>query len=551
MRGTWWPLVLIAACAFFTSMAAGRQSTASGQGYTIAGTVVERGSNRPLNRVLVIINPAEHRDVQLSSITAGDGRFSFTNLPVGKYSLAAEKRGESPEGYNQDENYSTAIAVGPGLDSENVVFPLDVPGSISGTVLDEQGDPVPQAQVWLFRNRVFSGRLQVFLRGTATTDSSGAFYLGHLAPGTYYAAVQGHPWYAQNLIQLQIQDQPGAQAEPTHAPSELDVAYPVTYYGDSLDAASASPITISEGGAASIQITLRAVPALHVEVAEASQQPNRGVATQVFAPGPGGYPIPVNAQMFNTGNQQVLTGIAPGRYVVTLQSFNQGHPETAGTKTVELAGDSTLDLRDVPKTSLTGRVSFEGNERPTGPASIQLSSVQQRFNGQDFGFPIASDGSLETKDSNITPGHYQIEIVNAPGFFIKSMNVKGAKASGSEIDVPEGTAVQLSIVAAKGLTRINGVALKDDRPIPGAMVLLVPQDLSRTGQFRRDQSDSDGTFSLLDVEPGRYTLVAIDHGRDLEYENATVINPYLSEGEPIEVPLQNRSAVKVNVQARR
>ena len=46
---------------------------------------------------------------------AADGRFGFNNVPAGKYSLSAQRRGNSPpQRYRQDDQYSTAIAVGPG-----------------------------------------------------------------------------------------------------------------------------------------------------------------------------------------------------------------------------------------------------------------------------------------------------------------------------------------------------------------------------------------------------------------------------------------------------
>lgn len=545
--------VLFTACALSVSA---QQSTGPVPStFTLAGKVVEGGSNRPLNHVLVSISPSEHREMQLSCITDANGRFAFTNLPEAKYSLAAEKRGEQPEAYNQDENYSTAIAVGPGLDSENIVFPLHISGSLSGNVVDDQGDPVPQAQVWLFQKRVFSGRSQIMQRGMEQTDSSGGFYAGHLAPGVYYVAVQARPWYAQNFFAAQAaQDQrfnaPGAEAEINQPASELDVAYPVTYYGDSTDAGSAAPITLSEGASVNIQITLRAVPAVHVVLT--GVDPKGGVNTSVSTPGPGGFLIQVNGQTFNNGELQELTGIAPGRYVLTTQSFNQGRPEQTGTRSVELTDKSSLDIHDLPKTSLTGQVSFERNDRPEGRAFINLVPVNQRSNGpQNFAFEIASDGSLDTNNAGLSPGTYEVQIGNAAGFYVKSMAAKGAKVSGDEIDVPEGAAVQLSVLAAKGATRVNGIAVKEGTPIPGAMVLLVPQDLARTGQFRRDQSDSDGTFSLFDVVPGRYTLLAIDNGRDLEYENPAVINAYLSQGETLDVPLKDASIVKVTVQSRR
>jgi len=45
-----------------------------------------------------------------------------------------------------------------------------------------------------------------------------------------------------------------------------------------------------------------------------------------------------------------------------------------------------------------------------------------------------------------------------------------------------------------------------------------PQDPSlNRGLFRRDQSDSDGSFSLRDAAPGKYTVVAIEDGWELEW----------------------------------
>ncbi len=48
------------------------------------------------------------------------------------------------------------------------------------------------------------------------------------------------------------------------------------------------------------------------------------------------------------------------------------------------------------------------------------------------------------------------------------------------------------------------------------MIALVPRDPDADRElFRRDQSDLDGTFSLGNVIPGEYTVVAIENGWDL------------------------------------
>jgi hypothetical protein len=63
------------------------------------------------------------------------------------------------------------------------------------------------------------------------------------------------------------------------------------------------------------------------------------------------------------------------------------------------------------------------------------------------------------------------------------------------------------------------------------MVVLVPKELAAMdGLLRRDQSDSDGSFSLRDVVPGQYTVVAIEDGWELDWAEPQVISRYLPGG---------------------
>jgi hypothetical protein len=81
------------------------------------------------------------------------------------------------------------------------------------------------------------------------------------------------------------------------------------------------------------------------------------------------------------------------------------------------------------------------------------------------------------------------------------------------------------------------------------MIVLVPSDpVHNQSLFRRDQSDSDGTFTLASVKPGKYTLLAIANGWDLEWMNPAVIKPYLLAGETLEVQENGKYDVKVRVQ---
>lgn len=92
--------------------------------------------------------------------------------------------------------------------------------------------------------------------------------------------------------------------------------------------------------------------------------------------------------------------------------------------------------------------------------------------------------------------------------------------------------------------------MNGDAVMGGAMVLLLPQDLSQLSRIRRDQSDSDGSFKLQGIPPGRYTLLAIDDGSQLLYKTAAVIKPYLQRGVSVVIPRSETDVLKIPVQKR-
>jgi Carboxypeptidase regulatory-like domain len=536
-------LALFAICASLPANALPQQAAdpphAGGNGFSVAGVVLQSGSNQPLKHAQVSLISVEHRESQLSCITPDNGQFAFSGLAAGKYSLQAQLHGFA-QVYRGNEDYSTAIVVGPNLDSEHITFLFDAPAAISGTVMDQEGEPVRDAQVFLFHRGISSGRHRTRMQAQANTDSSGAFHFGQLRPGTYFVAVSARPWYAVNSpVQVQSDQNSGQSA----GPAELDVAYPLTYYPDSLDAAGASPITLQQGGVAELSIALRPVPALHLEL----NTPQQGINVRVFAAGPGDAQLPINAVQFNQENRQEILGLAPGHYVLTLDHFEQGSIGNSGTKAIDLTSNATLDFDDLPKTSVSGQVQLEGAERPDG-LSVWLVNVNS---GRATGGSVARDGSFKVEHGSVSPGQYAIRLGNTPELYIKSVAVQGADYAGGILNVVEGASIQISAVVAKGLARVNGVAIKDGKPFPGAMVLLFPQGAQQGGYIPRDQSDSDGTFTLQLTPPGRYALVAIDDGRGLAYRDSSVIAPYLQQAQIIDVPVPADASVKVNVQPRR
>ena len=107
--------------------------------------------------------------------------------------------------------------------------------------------------------------------------------------------------------------------------------------------------------------------------------------------------------------------------------------------------------------------------------------------------------------------------------------------------------------AAEAAAREGGFAvLLDGKPVSQTAVVLLPNDPAHNlVMMRRDQSDSDGTFTLRHVVPGNYTVIAVADGWDLDWKDPGVVKAYADGGEKVFVqPQGGQYQVKVAVQTK-
>src|SRR6266496_1459777 len=225
------------------------------QKFRISGTVVNAATGQPLADALVEIGRAQKQETAQSVKTDDGGRFAFEGLAPAKYWLVGERQGFQRQGLNEHSGFFTAIVVGPGLQSEDLVFRMRPDASISGNVTDDQGEPIRDAQVHLFADGSEEGERRTTQRGQAGTDSEGHYRFSHLRPGKYFVAVSAQPWYAQKQLQVFRSVSDGsddvagntAQVESSSKRSPLDVAYPLTYYAGAVEPDDATPIVLKAG----------------------------------------------------------------------------------------------------------------------------------------------------------------------------------------------------------------------------------------------------------------------------------------------------------------
>jgi 5-hydroxyisourate hydrolase-like protein (transthyretin family) len=549
----WWIVVLATALSSHAQKV--KSAVVTGR---ITGTVVHAGTGRPLAGIDVSISPAEQRDLVTETTTGPDGRFAFENLARGKFSLIAQGSGFSEQAYQQHAPYSTAIAVGPGLASENLIFQLVPDGSISGSVQDEENETVRNGDVLLFSRDGATGRME--LRARNTLEDQGRYHFGHLFPGTYFVAVSAQPWYAadppsaQNSPKLSMEgentaDQRSDAPSPSSGDAALDVAYRVTFYADAVDAESATPIQLHAGERATADVTLRAVPAVHLTVRNASTDPNQpgsvGVQQRVFDREL--IPIQGRTQPGPSGSL-VVGGIPPGHVVVNLRTYS-GKEWKNQARELDVASDSEIDTSE----NSTGAVYIRGTVHSPQPGPFPPGTYVRFFNRdthEGFGAPVSDTGKFEFSQNLSSTSVYEVAVIHPRRAIVEKITASGAKVVGRTLTFPRNGTVDLTLTLLPGAGRIDGTVLREGKGVSQAMVVLVPQSLQGNADlFRRDQSDSDGTFSLYQVIPGRYTVVAIENGWNLDWQNPDVLRPYLEHGQSVEVPGSGTYKISVPAQA--
>ena len=583
--------------------------------YRIAGIVVDSATGQPLEGAEVTISPVTNLQDQQVFLTSSGGRFLFANLPIGKYRLMANRRGYATQAFHEHEAFSTAIVVGPGVDSEHIRFPLAPSSVITGVVTDEWGDPVRDAKVLLFQQSMFDGSRTLRNVNQIMTDDQGRYRFAHLLSGTYAVAVYAKPWYTQSQPQslsslrekfmpngpenLVVYDGPIEQPSPDSNPL-FDVVYPITFFPNATSLAEATRFALAPGATESADFQLRAVPSIHLRVRVPVQPPTL-VTTHSEPPvSEGGSQetttttevesspdIALALKIGETYTDQIdpnrkqiapgiieLSGIPPGQFEVNVMTGSIVNMMTGQDsvvshgRTLNLSGDTELDLSAQGDAAVSGVVlssQFSAAAVPavqtspdqvTSEETAMVRALQERVSngtitfrslktGESYDATISDHGKFSFAASTLPAGVYEVEFSDQSGLRVSSLEATGATVSGRTIEIPAGQPVNLTVHAAEANCTLSGYALKNGKPVAGAMVLLVPQDPGHDmSLYRRDQSDSDGSFTMSPLFPGRYVLLAIENGWDLEWADPKVMFQYLPAGQPLE--LQPNASLTLN-----
>src|ERR1700693_689830 len=309
-------------------------SAASGN---IAGIVLAAGENSPIRRAVVTLSTVEAQPQDAVAWTDANGRFSFAYLPPGRYQLRVTRDGYQPAAYNSAGNPNrppATIQLAAGESRSDLILHMKLISSISGVVLDEDGDPLSGVQVQAMRPGFQREKRKLMPGQMAMTDSTGHYHLNGLVGGEYAVAVSSANRPAVKIHPEVVAGEPRQQ-----------YSYGSQYYPDADSADTATLIAVQPGQEISpIDFRLQGRPAASISgkiTMPASAGSVREVSVRMMSQDFGNRMVGAGAPPpdYNFGGPQ----LAPGSYLILAQATIDGK-QYLGSQAIELGPAGVHDL---------------------------------------------------------------------------------------------------------------------------------------------------------------------------------------------------------------
>jgi hypothetical protein len=533
----------------------------------LAGVVSTTGeSPQPIRRALVTLSGGG-LPATVQTVTDDSGRFVFTELPAGRYTLTADKPawvrtyvGSKRVGRGP----ATPIALADGQRLTNIRIGLLRGGAIEGTVVDEHGKPLASAQVQVSLVTILNGERKLVpalgAQPWATTDDRGRYRLFGLPPGDYVARSSGSGLSGGGVRLTTAADVDAAMkgGTPSGGPA---IGRRHAYFPGVPDAASAEVITLTaDAERTGIDIVVPLVRTSRVDgiAITGGGQPLRNVMVGIANLSSGSLWSSPGAVRPGTDGRFSMASMPPGRYLFFGRGTDRddvadgpGAWLTLWTATEVLVGEGeTVDaiLRFLPGVTVAGRVRVDAATTPADVTKFRLAlTAEPAIAGAMVGLPPASlqpDGSFTFM--GVPPGTYRLALPPQGAWSLRSAMVDGRDTLDLPLEVDPGRDVEnVMVTLTDRPSEISGTLFDQlDRPAPEYAIVAFSTERAHWTTAPRRMSGvvkvgSDGTFVVRGLPPGEYFLTALidldpsqlADPKVLEYLATASIRITLGEGE--------------------
>ena len=489
----------------------------------IEGSVINMQNSRTVSRASVTLLRVKGTGSK-SQRCDTSGHFIFQNVEPGSYRLMAQRQGFFSDASKRE--YQPVIEVTAGEHVKNMPVRLMPAAIVSGEVLDEYNDPVPDVEIRLLAIQMKLGQMYLNVAGKTITDDRGQYRVPGLHPGKYYVVAEYKPnnaalealksMIAEKLLERR-QVNASSQNEVLHLDSpqesgESAYTYAPLFYPATSDFQQAQAIRLNPGDEMAANFLLISAPVVSIRgrvINGLTGGPPAGASVAAFwttyMQGEG-----MPAQVSPEDGTFEIRGLAPGSYTLRA-GFTQDKQDFEGEQTVEVGneGAQNVQIAALPDFSAAGHVTIAGT--PDHPPR----KVLIEFAGNGLMPRVRASASFpEFKfEAQLRPDRrYYARALNLPDdYYLKSVAISGHEMSPDDVLV-SGTRGDLEITVSAAGAQVDGV-LYDSKGDPTRGSVLLAPDLADPGPpelFRRKSAGSDGKFSFRGVPPGSYRLLAME-----------------------------------------
>ena len=532
-------LCLCASLGIFAEKAAGQIKDTQLQGSSmqsqISGHVYRSDTGEPISKVQVSLDPHYATDEKRQRGAGGsrivrtgpDGAFVFSDLPPGSYSISAWRNGFSDR-RNLFQPSATPLSLAPGQRLDNLILHLVPAGVITGTVFDEDHEPVAGIAVHILSIEFArGGRRRIYVTSTIYTDDQGNYRAPALPPGSYYVWTGGFTHMGETPLKqgpaggLQYRDtyypgtpsldeaiavdvRPGEETENIPIPVATERNYTVT--GTVVGMNSEPMLKPSE---------------IYIEKRDGSQDGSQPMFRVGGIDRNGSFTFPL---------------LSPGQYtlsaVATKISGEQVNEVNEGFTSVQIVDSNVrADIQIGRAGEVHGKIRGMGDAAgfPSARWQITLESTGIHLAHQSlssflalaiYAADIDSSGRFNIRD--LPPGEYTFTMSlehtesEAPSAYIKEAVCSGRNYATRPLEITIDSSLDCDVTVADDTGVVGGEVTDGDKTLAGLVVVLIPEsrELRRIPRYTLAAiTNAAGRYKITGALPGNYFLFAT-HGND-------------------------------------
>ncbi|MBN9662999.1 MAG: carboxypeptidase regulatory-like domain-containing protein [Acidobacteria bacterium] len=529
----------------------------------LSGVVLD-AAGVPVDDARLHLVDQDGRGVDLFRSTGANGQFQFSDVNPGRYFMTVSHyQYPGPLGGPQ---IGMRVEIKPGQEMEGLKLRFSPPTVVSGRVVNDEGEPVGDCQVFISPVAEQEGSTSRVYTGT--TNARGVFHIDSVAPDRYVAFARCNAILPTEHL-LDVVPRSGFEARSSWMP---------VYYPDSHNRSGALPFAAAPGLDPQLEFHLRATPVnsltgpltaapgvtwqepVSMEIYPADAGPDRRFATLYgSSEGPAGaFRIPM---------------VPPGNYrlVATTRERNTDPPATASFPlTIGSSAPPPFPIVLRPGIPVSGSAEDSAGSRLLQPGSNVSYMVESTPAGPVRRTVVAPVGNitLESVDpgsglyapsADIAPetGRFTLPAVpigrwrircrsNYDLSYVESVIFDDKRVEGAVIEITEAPAPALRMRFAPKPNvnyRLENLPAGNERKW---MVLAVPEQPMTTEQDDKVAEGDPGSFAYTSrIVPGRYRFVALESDFAGTRDRAPLLRILTPKVDPIEVQASGRQSVSV------